>query len=839
MQTYKGIAGAVVLFFGAATVHGQDMPTIAEKTEGFVQRDGFFSLYWDAAAGRVYLEIEAFEEDFLYVSSLTAGLGSNDIGLDRGQLGATRLVRLERIGNKVLLVRRNLRYRAESTNAHEQSAVRDAFAEGILWGFEIAAEEDGRVLVDATDFIVRDVHGAARTLRAAGQGSYSLERSRSAPVPEMLRSFPRNTEMEARITLVGESPGSYVREVAADPFAVTLRIRHSFVMLPEPGYEPRAFHPGSGYGTVTYRDYATPVGEDLVRRYIRRHRLVKQDSTLEVSDPVEPITYYLDPGTPEPVRTALLDGARWWAGAFEAAGFTNAFEVQLLPEGADPMDIRYNVIQWVHRATRGWSYGSSVTDPRTGEIIKGHVTLGSLRVRQDYLIAEGLLAPYEDANATGVDLQHDPMLRMALARIRQLSAHEVGHTLGLSHNFAASYSGRASVMDYPAPLATVTEAGTISLEEAYAPGLGAWDSVAIAFGYAQPLAGQADKEMLTGILDGARARGLQYITDADARPGGSAHPAAHLWDNGDDMVIALQDEMQVRRIALERFGVGAVRSGRPLAMLEEALVPLYLRHRYQVEATAKLLGGVSYSYAVKGGSEPLPEAVPAATQRSALSMLTTALQPEALRLPENIRTQLPPRPPGFGQHRELFPGHTGLTFDPYAPAAAVAGLVLSTIVHPERAARLSYQQDFDSSLPDFKEVLEVVSSATWGADVPRGAYDAELQRVVQQVWVDELVDLSANERAAPAARAMATQKLHEIRGWLVENPGPSRDIRTVAHRGFVMDQLDRYLAREYRVEEGQVPLSMPPGSPIGSLERKRHRDQFLAGMPDAGCEAPW
>lgn len=815
------------------------MPSIAERTDGSTHMDGFFPLYWDASDGRVYLEIEAFEEEFLYVSSLTAGLGSNDIGLDRGQLGSTRLVRFERVGKKVLLVRRNLRYRAESTSAHERRAVRDAFAEGVLWGFEIAGEEDGRVLVDATDFIVRDVHGVARSLRASQQGSYSLERTRSAPVPEMLKSFPRNTEMEARITLVGENPGGYVREVAADPYAVTLRVRHSFVMLPEPGYEPRAFHPGSGYGTISFRDYATPVGEEMVRRYIRRHRLVKRDPALETSDPVEPITYYLDPGTPEPVRSALLDGARWWEGAFEAAGFSNAFKVELLPEGADPMDVRYNVIQWVHRATRGWSYGSSVTDPRTGEIIKGHVTLGSLRVRQDYLIAEGLLAPYEGANAGGMDPEDDPMLRMALARIRQLSAHEVGHTLGLSHNFAASYSGRASVMDYPAPLATVTEAGSISLDEAYAPGLGAWDSVAIAYGYAQPLAGEVEAVMLADILDGARARGLQYITDADARPGGAAHPAAHLWDNGRDMINALENEMRVRRIALSRFGVAAVRSGRPLALLEEALVPLYLRHRYQVEATTRLLGGVSYGYALRGGAESLPEAVPAGMQRSALNMLMAVLQPEALRLPENIRTQLPPRPPGYAQHRELFPGHTGLTFDPYAPAAALAALVLSGIVQPERAARLSYQQDFDSSLPDFKEVLEVVSSATWGGDMPRRAYDAELQRVVQQVWIDELVALSANERAAHAARAMATQKLHEIRGWLDENPGPSRDMRTVAHRGFVMDQLDRYLTREYRALEGQAPLAMPPGSPIGSQERKLIRDQFLARLPPERCEAAW
>ena len=835
MHTFKCTVVAATVLFAAAAVKGQELPSIGEKTVGFARMEGFMGLYWDDGDGSVYLEIPRFEEEFIYVSSLPAGLGSNDIGLDRGQLGTTRLVRFERVGKKVLLVRRNLQFRAESSREAERLAVRDAFAEAIIWGFEIVAEEQERVLVDATDFIVQDVHGIARSLRAMQQGSYSLDRARSAPMPEVLKSFPRNTEMEARVTFVGDNPGNYVREVAADPYALTLRVRHSFIMLPDSGYSPRAFHPGSGYGSIRFRDYATPIGEDMVRQYVRRHRLVKQDPALDVSDAVEPITYYLDPGTPEPVRGALLDGARWWADAFLAAGFSNAFRVEMLPEGADPLDVRYNTIQWVHRATRGWSYGSSVADPRTGEIIKGHVTLGSLRVRQDYLIAEGLLAPYRDSLAAGIDPAEDPMLKMALARIRQLSAHEVGHTLGLAHNFAASVNGRASVMDYPAPYAIVDSDGAISLEEAYAPGLGAWDSVAIAFGYAQPALDVSEADMLAAILGDARDRGLQYITDADARPAGAAHPLANLWDNGADMMRALEHEMQVRRAALSRFGVATVREGRPLALLEEVLVPLYLWHRYQIQGTVKLVGGVIYAYALRSSAEPLPEAVSGVMQRTALEMLMSAIQPEELRIPENVRTRLPPRPPGFGAHRELFPGHTGLVFDPYAPAATMAGLVLSGVVQPERAARLAYQHDFDSDLPDLKEVLEVVSSATWGRDAPLDAYDAELQRVVQQVWIDELIGLGANERAAPSARAMATQKLHEIRGWLGEDPGRPRDMRTLAHRGFVMDQLDRYLSRDYRPDDSQMPLVTPPGSPIGMLARKRARVAFLAQMPQDRC----
>lgn len=829
----------IPLLLAVSAANGQTLPSIADKAESFVKQAGFFPVYWDEAGGKVYLEIPGMDEDFLYVSSLVAGLGSNDIGLDRNQLGTTRVVRFERIGPKVFLVMPNLRYRAISDDASERASVREAFAESVVWGFTVEAETDGRVLVDATAFLVRDAHGIVRRLRATQQGSYSLDGSRSTPVPEMLKAFPDNTEMEARITVTGDDPGGFVRDVAADPYALTMRVRHSLVRLPGPGYAPRAFHPGAGYGALSYRDYATPIGEDMVRRFIRRHRLVKKDSAAAVSDPVEPIVYYLDPGTPEPVRSALLDGARWWEEAFEAAGFSNAYRVELLPPEADPMDGRYNTIQWVHRATRGWSYGSSVTDPRTGEIIKGHVSLGSLRVRQDYLIAEGLLAPYVDSLRAGqASPEADPMLQMALARIRQLSAHEVGHTLGLSHNFASSTTSRSSVMDYPAPYATLTSDGRITVADAYATGIGEWDKVAIAYGYSQAAPDVDEAAMLAKILEGAHAQGLLYITDSDSRPAGAAHPAANLWDNGRDMVAALDHEMRIREVALTRFGVSTVRESRPLATLEEVLVPLYLRHRYQIEATVKMIGGVSYSYAHRGDSQPLPRSITGTGQRAALAALMKVVQPDALRLPDNVRTQIPPRPPGFGRHRELFSGHTGLTFDPYAPAATVAGLVLGLAVHPERAARTVYQHDVDSRLPDFEEVLETISSETWGRRIPVDAYAAELQRVVQQVWIDELIGLAANTAAAPAVRAMTTQKLREIHGWLQENPGPGNDEETIAHRALVFDQIDRYILRDYRPGEAARPAAMPPGSPIGEpayVLRRRQREAILEHFPTLAC----
>lgn len=827
------LALVLALLLLPLTAAAQELPSIKDHTKRMEKLDGFFPLYWDANAGKVWLEIPQLGQDFLYFTSLPAGLGSNDIGLDRGLLGTERIVRFERVGPKVLLVAPNLDYRATSDNAAEVRAVRDAFAEGVVWGFTAGAEEDGRVLVDATDFIVRDGQGIARRLKGTGQGTFRLDAGRSAIHRAMTKSFPQNTEMEARVTFTTDSPGGFVRQVAADPYAVTLRLRHSFVQLPEAGYEPRVLDPRSGYFGIRYVDYATPIGAEKEQRYIVRHRLEKTNPNAAQSTAVAPIVYYLDNGTPEPVRSALLDGARWWSQAFEAAGFIDAFRVEVLPEDADPMDVRYHMIQWVHRATRGWSYGRSIVDPRTGEIIKGHVSLGSLRVRQDYLLAEGLLAPYAD----GVPAD-DPMLQMALARIRQLSAHEIGHTLGIAHNFAASVNGRASVMDYPAPLATVLANDEISLADAYDTGIGEWDVVTVRYGYSDFPAGTDEKAALDAILDEAHAAGLRYISDTDARPAGAAHPLAHLWDNGTDAVAALTHEMRVRQLALARFSEATIRPGRPLATLEEVLVPLYLRHRYQVEATVKLVGGVAYDYTLRGDGRDAPAPVPAAQQQAALRALLATLTPEALRLPEAVRSAIPPRPPSYGPNRELFDGYTGLTFDPYAPAEVASSLVLGLLIHPQRAARLVLQNDLNPDLPALTQLLTAITEHVWQQPISDNRYDAELQRIVQQTWTDALLSTAARANLSPGVRARLTQHLRTLTEWLEANPGRARDAETVAHRALQFDTIERFLLRLYSPEERRATADVPPGSPIGDLapdvlRRQTARQAWLARWQQA------
>ena len=820
----------VFLAAGAGGAFGQasseesrppSIPSIEDKTRDMTHLEGFFDLYWDDSAGKLYWEVGLWDKEFLYQVSLASGLGSNPVGLDRGQLGRTHLLEARRVGPTVLLVEPNYRYRARSDNPDEVRAVRDAFAPSTHWGFKVEAETGDRVLVDGTDFFLRDSHGIARRLKDAEQGDFELDRSRSVIHLPRTKAFPRNTEIEALLTFTSASPGELVWSTAASGDAVTLRVRYSLVRLPEDGYEPRRADPRVGAFGVSFKDYATPIDEDLDVLWVNRHRLEKKDPRAARSEAIEPLVYYLDRGAPEPIRSALLEGAAWWNAAFEEAGFVDAFRVELLPADADPLDLRYNMIHWTHRSTRGWSYGGSVVDPRTGEMLKGNVNLGSLRLRQDYLLGSGL-SPTSGYGLGGcgigggpafeylaqVGSQNDPV-EMALARVRQLSAHEVGHTLGLAHNYIAStYADRASVMDYPAPLVEITPDGRLDLSNAYGVGVGEYDKFAVKWLYSDFAPGTDEKAALEAIVKDGLDRQIRFISGRDAIPAGAAHPLAALWDNGADPVGMLRHEIQVRRIGLETFGPDVIRPGDPMASLEKVLVPLYLHHRYQLEAAMHSIGGADYNYALQGDGQRIITIVPGQTQREALDVVLSTLDPEFLAVPERVLRMLPPRAYREPDSEKL-ERWTGLTFDPLAAAASASGFTVKLLLNSERMARLVEYHSRSSEYPGLPEVTESLLERTWKAPSRATAYLEEVQQTMQRAVLDELLRQASNRQNISQARAILTVHLAGLADWLesVGTPTP--------HQKLAAEDIRRWQERPHGTDAPTVPHELPPGSPIG------------------------
>ncbi|HEX5473073.1 MAG TPA: zinc-dependent metalloprotease [Vicinamibacterales bacterium] len=824
---------------GGATSAPAHVPTIEERTKGLQALDGYFPLYWDAQAGTLLLEIPRFDTEFLFATGLSAGLGSNDIGLDRGQEGGGKVVAFHRVGPKVLLTQVNLNFRSSSPDAAEQRSVADSFARSVLWGFPIAAESGGRVLVDMTDFLVRDFHGARRSLRP---GTFRVDRSRSAIEIAHTKAFPKNTEMDVVLTFVneangparggiappegppriGQAPGGArgggrglfsgsVASVTPTADAVTLREHASFLELPDAHFQTREDDPRAGFGGITYVDYSAPIGDPIVKHLIRRWRLVKKDPAAATSDPVTPIQYYVDAGAPDDVRQALMDGAGWWNQAFEAAGFTNAFKIDVLPEGADPMDIRYNMINWIHRSTRGYSSGASVTDPRTGEILKATVTLGSLRDRQDYLMFEGLLSPYSVGN------ERSPIVyQSALARIRQLAAHEVGHTLGLGHNYYDSTAGRISVMDYPHPLGKLNADGTIDLSDAYTRAIGPWDKVAIDYGYRVFPSGANEHEALENILNDAWSKDLRYLTNQDT----DVNPKADQWSNGVNQADELNRIMKIRRAALNRIGDRTIRTGAPTATIEEPFVTAFMYHRYAVEAAASMIGGQDYIYAMRGdGRTPLTWES-AANQRKALDAIAAALKPSELTVPKAVLERITPRPPGYGLHRDLFPRTTGGAFDPLSPATTAADVTIGFVLELDRAARLVAQHAVEPSRPGLGEVIDTLITATFDAPTAN-AYESEVRRAEEHVLVDRLTWL-AQGASNPQVRAVASLRLSRLAARLRSQPGADDGDR--AQHALLAADIKRFLERPAAAATTITAAPQPPGAPIGDTGM-----DFLAG----------
>ncbi|WP_432277193.1 zinc-dependent metalloprotease [Glaciecola petra] len=762
-------------------------------------QNGLLDIVYDKNQDKVFLRLKStqIEQLFIFKSSLPQGIGSNDIGLDRGQLADTRLVKFQRFGNKILLKQLNTKYRATSDNIAERKSVDEAFADSVIAGFELAHEEEDKLYIDYTNFLQTDIHGIGERLSRSGQGGYSIDKGRSGVYLAKTKTFEKNTELESLITFAGSPKGQYIRDVSPDAKSVTVHLHHSFIQLPDSDYRPRSFHPYSGFWKHSYIDYSVPIDEAMEQKFIPRHRLAKQDPNAAISEAVEPIVYYLDPGIPEPVMSALKEGALWWDQAFEAAGYKNAFQVKVLPEGADPMDVRYNVIQWVHRATRGWSYGSSVIDPRTGEIIKGHVTLGSLRVRQDFLIANAFTSPFVDSETEDTQAQ----MQLALNRIRQLSAHEVGHTIGIAHNFAASENNRASVMDYPHPYISL-EAGKINLAEAYDLGIGEWDKYVVKYGYQDYPDSIDEQNALMELVEQTQAAGFLYKSDPDARITKRASADGHLWDNGSKPVTEFERFIKVRAHALNKFGENSLPKNSNYSDLERRLVPLYYSHRYQLDALVKQVSGLHYQYSVKGiGQAPNVIAVDADIQQQALKLLVSSASAEFLTLSNDILKLIPPKAYGSTRTRESMPSRMDTAFDPITAAESISGYTLNILLQSERLNRLAFQHSQNSDIPSVKQVSNHIFS-----ELIETNSISPLEQRIQKVALSVFFDVLSDEELSAEAKMSMYEVLIDFEKWLQKNSKRTRNKVMLKH-------LKQYWATGiWALNINIKPL--PPGSPI-------------------------
>ena len=831
MRYVTGLKILSVLLFAlvTSTIQAKDDASATGKNKSFADlisgldsHSGLLTVHIDKAQGKVYLELPAADKDrlfgrYIYSPTLRGGLGSNPVGLDRSAGSRnTYIIAFHQVGNKVIVEAENWRYRATADNVNEGKAVRESFASSILWSAKILARhpENNHLLIDFGSFLTRDAVGVAARLAQTEQGQFRLNEDRSMPDVETILVFSQNLEFDAYQTFTSPKPGPEVKVTTPEPTAITLIAHHSIIKLPDDGYIPRSYDDRAAVIGVSFADYSAALDESVKKKWARRFRLEKIDPDATRSKVKKPIIFYVDNGAPEPVRSALVEGAGWWSDAFEEAGFIDAYRVEVLPTGVHPLDARYNVIQWVHRATRGWSYGGAIADPRTGETIRGAVILGSLRVRQDRMIFEGLAGTAQ----TGMGTVDDP-INIALARIRQLAAHEVGHSLGFQHNMAASsYDNRASVMDYPAPEVGVKSDGTLDFSDAYAVGIGSWDKFTVKYLYSQLASEVNEATALEAMIREAYASGHRYVADQDARPADSAHSQGSLWDFGTDPVVSLQNTMTVRKIALSKFGLTNIQKGESVSSLREVIVPIYLYHRYQLEAATKVLGGMTFNYGVRGDGQPVASVVDASYQRQALNEVLDTINPEVLDLPDQILNLLTPSIRNFREGRfgqEMFKGSIYPSFDMLGAADVAAGLTLSGLLNPARAGRLIEFHRRDPENPDLEEVLNTMTNHVFVTPKEESPRYGEIRRVIQERLVVTLLEMTASDKTSATVKARVDAQLDKLTDRLSHSR--SRDSKQRALQRRLVGLIERHFNRPANaVPTTDKAPEIPPGSPIGN-----------------------
>ncbi|MBC8397186.1 MAG: zinc-dependent metalloprotease [Flavobacteriales bacterium] len=761
---------------------------------------GFMDFSYNDDSGKIILEIDNLDNEFLYINSLSRGVGNNDLGLDRGQLGNSRIVYFTKRGNKILLIQPNLRYVSNSSNELENKAVEEAFARSVLFGFEIVEKLTDSYKIDLTPFLLNDAHGVSQRLRYSNSGSYSLNKSMSAIDLDRTKAFPKNIEFDVLLTFTGNPSGNLVRSVTPTASNLTVNQHHSFVKLPDDNYNKRKFDPRSGSNPFIVFDYSTPIDEKLEQRFIVRHRLNKKNPNDEMSEPVEPIIYYIANGTPEPVKTALIEGGNWWNQAFESAGYKNAFRIEVLPEDADPMDVRYNLIQWIHRSTRGWSYGASIVDPRTGEIIKGQVSLGSLRVRQDYMILSGLV---DNPN----DIQNKSLIKKtSLDRIRQLSAHEIGHTLGFAHNYISSANNRSSVMDYPHPKIDLVD-GKISIADAYSENIGDWDKVSVEYAYRDFPNTKNENYELDKIINEAEKNGLYFLSDSDSRPVGSANPFSHLWDNGELPYKELNKLLKVRDLALKNIDLDNLVDGEPYDRIEDILVPIYMLHRYQIEASAKAIGGVDYLYFVKNKNNDKVKFVDSKLQRKSLESLLNVLKPKNLVLPNNLIDILSPRSFRNPRTRENFVSNTGVTFDYINTSSSLINHTLTFLLNAERINRINQQNIFGDDILTLEDYLAEISKSIFD-NKKLSTYEESVNKNTTSLYIDHLFMAFNNSRTNDLSKSIILASIMDIMNNL--------STKSNNYNRFLINKIDGFLINPDKYKPIEK-TKIPDGSPIGNF----------------------